>query len=45
MQVSYIQISDSQWVSPTQVIPKKYGLNVVQNDIGKLVSTRTLTDG
>ena len=34
-------ISDSQWVSPTQVIPKKSGLTFVQNDLGELVPTRT----
>ncbi|XP_074297415.1 uncharacterized protein LOC141628136 [Silene latifolia] len=27
-------ISDSQWVSPTQVVPKKSGLTVVENDEG-----------
>ena len=29
-------ISDSQWVNPTQVVPKKSGLTVVQNDLGEL---------
>ena len=37
-------ISDSPWVSPTQVMPKKSGITVVQNDKGEEVSTR-LTSG
>ena len=32
-------ISDSLWVSPTQVVPKKSGIIVVQNDKGEDVST------
>ena len=28
-------ISDSPWVSPTQVVPKKSGIIVVQNDKGR----------
>ncbi|RVW78194.1 Retrovirus-related Pol polyprotein from transposon 17.6 [Vitis vinifera] len=32
-------ISDSPWVSPTQVMPKKSGITVVQNDKGEEVST------
>ena len=32
-------ISDSLWVSPTQVVPKKSGITVVQNDKGEDVST------
>ena len=27
-------ISDSSWVSPTQVVPKKSGITVVKNDEG-----------
>ena len=34
-------ISDSQWVSPTQVVPKKSGLTIVRNDQGELIPTRT----
>ncbi|RVW72453.1 Retrovirus-related Pol polyprotein from transposon opus [Vitis vinifera] len=34
----------SPWVSPTQVVPKKSGITVVQNDKGEEVSTR-LTSG
>ena len=36
-------ISDSQWVSSTQVVPKNSGLTVVQNVLGELVPTRTPT--
>ena len=32
-------ISNSPWVSPTQVVPKKPGITVVQNDKGEEVST------
>ena len=37
-------ISDSQWVSPTQVVLKKSGITVVENDKGEEVATR-LTSG
>ena len=33
-------ISDSPWVSPTQVVPKKSGITMVQNDKGEKVSAR-----
>ncbi|KAL6338382.1 hypothetical protein AAG906_018753 [Vitis piasezkii] len=33
-------ISDSLWVSPTQVVPNKSGITVVQNEKGEEVSTR-----
>jgi len=33
-------ISDSKWVSPTQVVPKKAGVTVVENKEGELVPTR-----
>ncbi|CAN6440456.1 unnamed protein product [Victoria cruziana] len=36
-------ISDSQWVSPIQMVPKKAGLTVVQNEQGKDVPTRVQT--
>ncbi|KAL6342222.1 hypothetical protein AAG906_006839 [Vitis piasezkii] len=32
-------ISDSLWVSPTQVVPKKAGITVIQNEKGEEVST------
>ncbi|RVW81639.1 Retrovirus-related Pol polyprotein from transposon 17.6 [Vitis vinifera] len=37
-------ISDSSWVSPTQVVPKKSGIIVMKNDEGELIPTR-LTAG
>ncbi|PIN01467.1 DNA-directed DNA polymerase [Handroanthus impetiginosus] len=33
-------ISDSKWVSPVQVVPKKTGITVVENLTGELVPTR-----
>jgi len=33
-------ISDSSWISPVQVVPKKSGIIVIQNNINKLVPTR-----
>jgi hypothetical protein len=36
-------ISDSKWVSPTQVVPKKSGIIVVENSAGKLITQRTTT--
>ena len=33
-------ISDSKWVSPTQVVPKKSGITVVENEEGELLPTR-----
>ena len=36
-------ISDSQWVSPTQVVPKKAGVTVVKNAHDELVPTRVPT--
>ncbi|RVW37791.1 Retrovirus-related Pol polyprotein from transposon 17.6 [Vitis vinifera] len=38
-------ISDSLWVSPTQVVPKKSGITVIQNEKGEEVSTRLPQDG
>ena len=32
-------ISDSPWVSPTQVVPKNSGITMVQNDKGEKVAT------
>ncbi|RVW73695.1 Retrovirus-related Pol polyprotein from transposon 17.6 [Vitis vinifera] len=37
-------ISDNPWVSPTQVVPKKSGITVVQNEKGEEIATR-LTSG
>ena len=36
-------ISDSNWVSPVQVVPKKRGLTVVRNESNDLIPTRTIT--
>nr|CAN70775.1 hypothetical protein VITISV_036087 [Vitis vinifera] len=36
-------ISDSAWVSPTQVVPKKSGITVVKGENGDEVSTRLTT--
>ena len=36
-------ISDSEWVSPVHVVPKKGGITVVKNDNNELIPTRTVT--
>lgn len=36
-------ISDSAWVSPVQVVPKKGGMTVVRNEKNELIPTRTVT--
>ena len=36
-------ISDSTWVSPTQVVPKKTGVTTVKNEKGEELSTRLTT--
>ena len=36
-------ISDSKWVSPVHVVPKKGGMTVVENEKGELIPTRTTT--
>uniref|UniRef100_A0A2N9HGA3 Integrase catalytic domain-containing protein n=1 Tax=Fagus sylvatica TaxID=28930 RepID=A0A2N9HGA3_FAGSY len=36
-------ISDSKWVSPTQVVPKKSGITVVKNANDELIPTRLVT--
>ena len=38
-------ISDSSWVSPIQVVPKKGGMTLVKNDKNELIPTRTVTVG
>ena len=38
-------ISDSTWVSPTQVVPKKSRITVVKGENGDEVSTRLTTVG
>ncbi|CAN6543874.1 unnamed protein product [Malus baccata var. baccata] len=36
-------ISDSKWISPTQVVSKRFGITVVKNDNNELVPTRLTT--
>ena len=36
-------IADSKWVSPTQVVPKKFGVTVVVNEHNELIPTRVTT--
>ena len=36
-------ISDSKWVSPTQVVPKKSRVTVMKNEYNELVPTRIQT--
>ncbi|KAK1421773.1 hypothetical protein QVD17_24388 [Tagetes erecta] len=36
-------ISDSNWVSPVQVVPKKGGMTVIVSDKNELIQTRTIT--
>src|SRR3954465_8208133 len=36
-------ISDSEWVSPVQVVPKKGGMTVIRNEKNELIPTRTVT--
>ncbi|XP_060961611.1 uncharacterized protein LOC133031876 [Cannabis sativa] len=36
-------ISDSKWVSPVQVVPKKGGMIVIKNEKNELIPTRTVT--
>ncbi|XP_062104267.1 uncharacterized protein LOC133815443 [Humulus lupulus] len=36
-------VADSKWVSPTQVVPKKSGVTVVENEKRALVPTRIVT--
>jgi hypothetical protein len=36
-------ISDSKWMSPTQVVPKKFGVTVVKNEYNELIPTRVTT--
>ena len=36
-------ISDSSWVSPVHVVPKKGGFTVIRNEKNELIPTRTMT--
>ncbi|RVW12128.1 Transposon Ty3-G Gag-Pol polyprotein, partial [Vitis vinifera] len=44
LQGYYLSHINSPWVSPTQVVPKKSGITVVQNEKGEEIATR-LTSG
>ncbi|XP_021763681.1 uncharacterized protein LOC110728330 [Chenopodium quinoa] len=35
-------ISDSKWVSPVEVVPKKGGMTIIKNDKGETISTRCI---
>ena len=37
-------ISDSEWVSPVQVVPKKGGITIIKNEHDEFISTRTVTE-
>ena len=37
-------ISESSWVSLVQVVPKKGGMTVVQNEKNELIPTRIVTE-
>jgi hypothetical protein len=36
-------ISDNEWVSPVQVVPKKGGMTVIHNEKNELISQWTVT--
>ena len=36
-------ISDSNWVSPIHVVPKKSGMTVIKNEHDELIPTRNVT--
>ena len=36
-------ISDSPWVSPVHVVPKKGGFTMIRNEKNELIPTRTMT--
>jgi hypothetical protein len=36
-------VSDSEWVSPVQVVPKKGGMTVIYNEKNELIPQRTVT--
>ncbi|XP_071692969.1 uncharacterized protein [Rutidosis leptorrhynchoides] len=36
-------ISDSQWVSPTQTVPKKAGITIMETEEGEKITTRPVT--
>ena len=36
-------ISDSAWVSPVQIVPKKGGMTMIKNEKNELIPTRKVT--
>jgi hypothetical protein len=36
-------ISDSEWVSPVQVVPKKGGMTIIRSEKNELIPQRTIT--
>jgi len=34
--------SDSKWVSPTQIVPKKFGVTMITNEKNELIPTKTI---
>jgi hypothetical protein len=36
-------VSDSEWVSPVQVLPKKGGMTIIRNEKNELIPQRTIT--
>ncbi|RVW84152.1 Retrovirus-related Pol polyprotein from transposon 17.6 [Vitis vinifera] len=43
-EISLLEVLKSPWVSPTQVVPKKSGITVVQNEKGEEIATRLTSD-
>jgi hypothetical protein len=37
-------ISDIEWVSPVQVVPKKGGMTIIRNEKNELIPQRTVTN-
>jgi hypothetical protein len=37
-------VSESQWVNPVQVVPKKGGMTIIRNEKNELIPQRTVTD-
>jgi hypothetical protein len=37
-------VSDSEWASPVQVVPKKVGTTIIRNEKNELIPQRTVID-
>jgi hypothetical protein len=37
-------VSDSEWVNPVQVVPKKGGMTIIRHKKNELIPQRTVTD-